>query len=107
MAEWGKGVGTDRAGRLLPLLEQGLGDFALQLIGGLLPGHLRAVPHVESVFARAMAVLRGLGVGCGGRQQQCAEEQEVPQRGLMPVSVLRPSRCRQWVVRRELAMGVS
>ena len=49
----GIGVGADRSGGVLPLLEHLPGQLLLQLVCGLLPGLTSAVAHLYRVIARA------------------------------------------------------
>ena len=62
-------MGADRLGCLLPLPQECLGDLALQLLSGLLPGKTGAVAHLHGVLARALN-LGFLGVSGRNRHQQ-------------------------------------
>lgn len=73
----GIGVGTDRPCGLLPLLKASLGQLALQLVGGLLPGLSSAVAHLHGVIARALD-LGFLGVDGRGHKENGRGDQQVP-----------------------------
>jgi hypothetical protein len=78
----GIGVGAHRSGCLLPLLEQCLGDLALQLVCGLLPGPTSAIAHLNGVLARALD-LGFLGVDGSGEQDNARGDQQVLHPGLL------------------------
>jgi hypothetical protein len=84
-------VSTDRSGRLLPLLEKCLGDLALQLVCGLLPGQTGAVAHFYRVLARALN-LGFLGVSGRNRHQQDTKQQQALHRVLERVMKARYGR---------------
>jgi len=68
------GRGTQRPGRLLPLLEELLGDLLAQLMIGLLPGLTGAEAHFNGVVAGA-SDRRRLGVSPTEGQQTDSQEQ--------------------------------
>lgn len=74
------GVGADRLGCLVPLLQECFGDLSLQLVCGLLQGQTSAVAHLHRVLARALD-LGFLGVDGRGKEEKGRGDQQVLQQG--------------------------